>query len=37
MVVLAKGISSYEELAEVYSVSDTFFDECCCSNSLVGD
>ena len=37
MVVLAKGVSSYDELAEVYSVSDTFYDECCCTNGIVGD
>ncbi len=37
MVVLNNGYSVIEDLAVIYSVSDMFFDECCCSNSCVGD
>jgi hypothetical protein len=35
--VFNNGCSSLEELVYFHMNSDQFFDECCCSNSLIGD
>ncbi len=37
MVVVSKGFSSFTELAEIYSLSNTFFDDCCCVFGGCGD